>query len=51
MHIDDTTYKVNNREYRRVLIRSSFRENGKVRKRTIANISDCSDEEIDATIC
>ncbi len=31
---------------RRVLLRESYRERGKVRKRTLANISNCSDESI-----
>lgn len=32
--------------YRRVLLRESYRENGKVKKRTVANISNCSDESV-----
>ena len=31
---------------RRVLLRESYREDGKVKKRTLANISNCSDESI-----
>ncbi|MFN0130630.1 MAG: transposase [Verrucomicrobiales bacterium] len=34
--------------YSRVLLRSSFRENGKVRHRTLGNLSSCSEEEINA---
>jgi len=34
--------------YTRHLLRQSFRENGKVRHRTVANLSVCSDEEIRA---
>lgn len=34
--------------YRSILLRKSYRENGKVRKRTIANLSHCSFEEIKA---
>lgn len=34
--------------YSRVLLRSSFRENGKVRHRTLGNLSGCSEEEINA---
>ena len=30
------------------LLRESYRENGKVKNRTIANLSHCSQEEIDA---
>jgi len=33
-------------KYRRVLLRESYRENGKVKKRTVGNLSDCSNEEI-----
>ncbi len=34
--------------YSRVLLRSSFREDGKVKHRTLGNLSDCSPEEIEA---
>jgi transposase len=34
--------------YRSVLLRESYRENGKVKKRTIANLSHCKPEEIAA---
>lgn len=33
-------------KYRRVLLRESYREDGKVKKRTVANISNCSDESV-----
>jgi len=33
-------------KYKRVLLRESYRENGKVKKRTVGNLSGCSDEEI-----
>lgn len=33
-------------KYRRVLLRESYREGGKVKKRTIANISSCQDKDI-----
>lgn len=48
MHIDDLTYSRNGKTYRRVLLRNSYRQNGKVRHDTIANLSSCSDEEITA---
>jgi len=35
-------------KYTRHLLRESFREGGKVRHRTIANLSDCTTEEIEA---
>ena len=34
--------------YQSVLLRESYRENGRVKKRTIANLSHCSKQEIDA---
>lgn len=48
MHIDDNTFKRNNKTYRRVLIRESYREGKKVKSRTIANISHLSNLEIEA---
>jgi len=33
-------------KYTRYLLRESYRENGKVKHRTIANLSLCSEEEI-----
>ncbi len=48
MYIDISTIKKNGRTYKRVLLRESYRENGKVKKRTIANLSACSDQEIEA---
>jgi hypothetical protein len=45
----DTAYSTRcGRKYRRHLLRESFRENGKVRHRTLANVSHCSEEEISA---
>jgi transposase len=48
MFIDDSTYTRNNKTYRRVLLRNSYRVNGKVRHDTLANLSQCQDEEITA---
>ncbi len=48
MYIDISTITKNGRTYRRVLLRESYRENGKVKKRTIANLSACSEKEIAA---
>lgn len=48
MFIDDQKYKRNGKEYRRVLLRSGKRVGGKVKLKTIANISDCSAQEIQA---
>jgi len=48
MHVDTTTSKRNGKAYTRHLLRTSYREDGKVKKRTIANLSHCSDDEINA---
>src|SRR5512134_2650578 len=48
MFIDDSTYTRNGQTYRRVLLRNSYRLNGKIRHDTLANLSQCSDEEIEA---
>jgi len=50
MHIveNQSTPKGSKKIYRSVLLRESYRENGKVKKRTIANLSHCSTEEIAA---
>ncbi len=48
MYVDDQTTGRNDSNYRRVLLRESYREDGKVKTRTIGNISKCPDEEIDA---
>src|SRR5512147_3192970 len=48
MYIDDSTCTRNGKTYRRVLLRNSYRENGKVRHETLANLSACSEAEIEA---
>ena len=48
MHIDDQTYTSNGKKYRRVLLRNSYRKDGKTCHDTIANLSHCSPEEIGA---
>ena len=48
MFIDDSTSTRNGKTYRRVLLRNSYRVNGKVRHDTLANLSHSSDEDIDA---
>jgi transposase len=48
MHIDASTYIRNGKTYRRVLLRNSYRVNGKVCHDTIANLSSCSDDEVKA---
>jgi len=48
MFIDDQTYTVQGRTYRRVLLRNAYRKDGKVHHDTIANLSKCDNEEIEA---
>ncbi len=48
MFVDSCTYNANGKTYTRHLLRESFRENGKVRHRTLANLSKASDDEIQA---
>ena len=39
MYLDRSQTTANGKTYRRVLLRQSFRQNGKVKHRTIANLS------------
>ena len=48
MFVDSCTYQSNGKTYTRHLLRESFRENGRVRHRTLANLSHASDQEIRA---
>jgi hypothetical protein len=48
MYLDRSKITVNGKTYHRVLLRQSFRQEGKVKHRTIANLSACSDQEINA---
>jgi hypothetical protein len=48
MFVDSCTYTVHGKQYTRHLLRESFRQNGKVTHRTVANLSHCSDDEIQA---
>ncbi len=48
MYVDRSTTHVNAKSYTRTLLRESYREHGEVKHRTVANISKCSDEEIEA---
>ena len=48
MHVDSSSTTVNGKTYRRHLLRESYREAGKVKHRTVANLSQCSPEEIEA---
>jgi len=48
MHVDSSKTTRNGKTYHRHLLRESYREAGKVKHRTIANLSRCSNEEIEA---
>lgn len=48
MYIDDQTYTVNGRRYRRTLLRNSYRKNRKICHDTIANLSKCENSEVEA---
>ena len=48
MYVDSSKTTINGKTYSRHLLRESYREDGKVKNRTIANISKCSPEEIAA---
>ncbi len=50
MHVvvNKSSGKHDKKIYQSVLLRESYRENGKVKKRTIANLSHCKPEEIEA---
>ena len=48
MYVDLSKYKRGNKIYKRVLLREGYREGGKVKHRTLANLSHCSDGEIEA---
>lgn len=48
MYVDTSTVKQGNKTYTRHLLRASYREGKKVKHKTIANISRCSEEEIAA---
>jgi len=48
MYIDTATSTQGGRTYRRHLLRESYRQDGKVKHRTIANLSHCSEAEIAA---
>jgi transposase len=48
MYVDSSTIRQGDKSYTRHLLRESYREGKKVKHRTIANISDCSEEEIAA---
>jgi transposase len=48
MYLDSSTVRKGDKAYTRHLLRESYREGKKVKHRTIANVSGCSPEEIEA---
>lgn len=48
MYVDTSTVRNGGKSYTRHLLRTSYRDNGRVRHRTIANLSHCSPAEIEA---
>jgi hypothetical protein len=48
MHVTTTTRRVGDREYNATLLRRSYRQDGKVKKETLANLSHLPVEAIDA---
>jgi len=48
MHVSTTTRRSGDREYTATLLRRSYRQNGKVKKETLANLSHLPPEAIDA---
>ena len=48
MFVDSSTTRLNGKAYPRHLLRESYREAGKVKHRTIANLTHCKAEEVEA---
>jgi transposase len=48
MYVDVSTSRLNGKTYSRHLLRESYREDGRVKHRTIANLSHCKPEEVEA---
>jgi len=48
MFIDSSVTRVNGRSYTRHLLRETYREDGKVKHRTLANLTHCKPEEVEA---
>jgi hypothetical protein len=48
MHVSTTTRRVGDREYKATLLRRSYRQDGKVKKETLANLSHLPADAIDA---
>ena len=48
MFVDSSLTRLNGRTYARHLLRETFREDGKVKHRTLANLTHCKSEEVEA---
>ena len=48
MYVDTSTVRRGDKVYTRHLLRESYRDDGKVKHRTIANLSQCSAAEVQA---
>ena len=48
MYVDTATSTRHGKTYTRHLLRTSYRDKGKVKHKTVANLSECSDGEIAA---
>ena len=48
MFVDSSTTRLNGKTYTRHLLRQTYREDGKVQHRTLANLSRCKPEEVEA---
>jgi hypothetical protein len=50
MFVDSSISTVNGKSYSRHLLRQTYREDGKVKHRTLANLSQCKPEEVLSTV-
>jgi len=48
MFVDSSVTRLNGRSYTRHLLRETYREDGKVKHRTLANLTHCKPEEVEA---
>ena len=48
MFIDSSVTRINGKSYTRHLLRETFREDGKVKHRTLANFTHCKPEDVEA---
>jgi len=48
LYLDECKFKRGDKNYSRILLRESYREDGKTKKKTIANLSNCTNDQIEA---